>query len=122
MLRGLMLRWSRSGPRSTFRSHLSMRVFFWRNDSLSSHHALGRRAIGAEQQFRQVVIALTVEPGQLPDPLYPGVDRVRMSAEDAGSLLHIHVGIGDGAQSLDENTARRRIRVDEARHPVRRRG
>src|SRR5688500_7045126 len=44
MLRGLMLRrprsGPRSGPRSTLRSHLSMRAF-WRNDSFSSHHALG---------------------------------------------------------------------------------
>ena len=82
----------------------------------------GPRAIGAQQQFGQIVVALAVECGHLPYPLDPRINRIRVFAENAGSLLHIHVGVSEGAQGLDERPARFRVCGNKGGNPVRRRG
>ena len=40
-----------------------------------------------------------------------------MFAEDSGGLLDIHVGVGNGAQRLNESARRLRVRADESGSP-----
>ena len=59
-------------------------------------------AVRREQQLREIAIALAVKPSHVLDPPDPRIDRVRMLAENAGGLLHIHVCVRDRAQRLNE--------------------
>ena len=74
-------------------------------------------AIRRQQQLGQVVIPLPVEPGHVPDPLDPRVNRVRMLAEKPCGFLHVHVGLGYGAERLHQRALGLGIGIAERAGP-----